>query len=96
MYLVGFLSGTTGTMHFASMLTITVAVTVHLMAFHMKSSVTLLSACCLCFLGSVYFFSAIDVHYNPYILSCFIVHLFFESVIVSKIPTHCLKEALVT
>lgn len=84
MYLVGFLSGTTGTMHFASMLQtviITVAVTVHLMAFHMKSSVTLLSACCLFFLGSVYFFSAIDVHCNPYILSSFIVHLFFESVI---------------
>lgn len=81
MYLVGFLSGTTGTMHFASMLTITAAVTVHLMAFHMKSIVTLLSACCLFFLGSVYFFSAIDVHYNPYILSSFIVHLFFESVI---------------
>ena len=81
MYLVGFLSGTTGTMHFASMLTITAAVTVHLMAFHMKSSVTLLSACCLFFLGSVYFFSAIDVHYNPYILSSFIVHLFFESII---------------
>ena len=81
MHLVGFLSGTTGTMHFASMLTITLAVTVHLMAFHMKSSVTLLSACCLFFLGSVYFLSAIDVHYNPYILSCFIVHLFFESVI---------------
>ena len=81
MYIVGFLSGTTGTMHFASMLTITLAVTVHLMAFHMKSSVTLLSACCLFLLGSVYFFSAIDVHYNPYILSCFIVHLFFESVI---------------
>ena len=81
MYLVGFLSGTTGTMHFASMLTITPAVTVHLMAFHMKSSLTLLSACCLFFLGSVYFFSAIDVHYNPYILSSFIVHLFFESVI---------------
>jgi len=81
MYLVGFLSGTTGTMHFASMLTITAAVTFHLMAFHMKSSVTLLSACCLFFLGSVYFFSAIDVHYNPYILSSFIVHLFFESVI---------------
>lgn len=83
MYLVGFLC-TTGTMHFASMLTITVqtvAVTVHLMAFHMKSSVTLLSACCLCFLGSVHFVSAIDVHYNPYILLCFIVHLFFESVI---------------
>lgn len=81
MYLVGFLSGTTGTMHFASMLTITAAVTVHLMAFHMKSSLTLLSACCLFFLGSVYFFSAIDVHYNLYILSSFIVHLFFESVI---------------
>ena len=84
MYIVGFLSGTTGTMlfqHFASMLTITAAVTVHLMAFHLKSSVTLLSACCLFFLGSVYFFSAIDVHYNPYILSCFVVHLFFESVI---------------
>ena len=80
MYLVGFLC-TTGTMDFASMLTITVAVTVHLMAFHLKSSVTLLSACSLFFLGSVYFFSAIDVHYNPYILSCFIVHLFFESVI---------------
>ena len=80
MYLVGFLC-TTGTMDFASMLTITVAVTVHLMAFHMKSSVTLLSACCVCFLGSVYFFPAIDVHCNPYILSCFIVHLFFESVI---------------
>ena len=81
MYLAGFLSGTTGTMHFASMLTITAALTFHLMAFHMKSSVTLLSACCLFFLGSVYFFSAIDVHYNPYILSSFIVHLFFESVI---------------
>lgn len=80
MYLVGFLC-TTGMMDFASMLTITVAVTVHLMAFHLKSSVTLLSACCLFFLGSVYFFSAIDVHYNPYILSSFIVHLFFESVI---------------
>ena len=78
MYIVGFLSGTTGTMHFASMLTITVAVTAHLMAFHMKSSVTLLSACCLFFLGSVYFFPAIDVHYNPYILSSFIVHLFFS------------------
>lgn len=83
MYLLGFLC-TTGMMDFASrpsMLTITVAVTVHLMAFHMKSSVTLLSACCVCFLGSVYFFPAIDVHCNPYILSCFIVHLFFESVI---------------
>ena len=80
MYLVGFLC-TTGMMDFASMLTITVAVTVHLMAFHLKSSVTLLSACCLFFLGSVYFFPAIDVHYNPYILSSFIVHLFFESVI---------------
>ena len=80
MYLVGFLC-TTGMMDFASMLTITVAVTVHLMAFHMKSSVTLLSACCLFFLGSVYFFSGIDVHCNPYILSCFVVHLFFESVI---------------
>ena len=80
MYLVGFLC-TTGTMDFASMLTITVAVTVHLMAFHMKSSATLLSACCLFFFGSVYFFSAIDVQYNPYILSSFIVHLFFESVI---------------
>ena len=81
LYLLGFLSGTTGTMHFGSMLTIIVAVTVHLMAFHMKSSVALLSACCLCFLGGLYFFPASDVHYNPYILSSFIVHLSFESII---------------
>ncbi|KAL9959547.1 hypothetical protein ACROYT_G032878 [Oculina patagonica] len=81
LFLLGFLSGTTGTMHFGSMLTIIVAVTIHLMAFHMKSSISLLSAICLCFLGSVYFFPASDVNYNPYILSAFTVHLSFESLV---------------
>ncbi|KAJ7331216.1 hypothetical protein OS493_019998 [Desmophyllum pertusum] len=52
LFLLGFLSGTTGTMHFGNMLTIIAAVTIHLMAFHMKSSSSLLSAFCLCFLGS--------------------------------------------
>lgn len=81
LFLLGFLSGTTGTMHFGSMLTIILAVTVHLIAFHMKSSIVVLSAVALCVLGSVYFFPASDVNYNPYILSAFIVHLAFESLI---------------
>ena len=81
LFLLGFLSGTTGTMHFGSMLTIILAVTVHLIAFHMKSSIALLSAGCLCLLGSMFFFPASGVNYNPYILSAFVVHLSFESLI---------------
>ena len=81
LFLLGFLSGATGTLHFGSMLTIILAVTMHLVAFHMKSSISLLSAICLCLLGSVYFFPASDVSYNPYILSAFIIHLSFESLV---------------
>ena len=80
-FLLGFLAGTTGTMHFGSMLTIILAVTTHLIAFHMKSNIVLLSAVVLCLFGSVYFFPASDVNYNPCILSAFLVHLAFESVI---------------
>ena len=79
--LLGFLSGTTGTMHFGSMLTIIMALMVHVMAFHLKSSTTLLSAICLCFLGSIYFFPATGVNYNPYILSAFMIYLLYEPVI---------------
>ena len=81
LFLLGFLCGTTGTMHFGSMLTIILAVATHLIAFHMKSSIVLLSAVVLCLFGSVYFFPASDVNYNPFILSAFLVHLAFESVI---------------
>lgn len=79
--LLGFLSGTTGTMHFANMLTIILAVTSHLIAFHLKSSIVMLSAVALCLTGSIYFFPASNVNYNPFILSAFCIHLAFESVI---------------
>ena len=79
--LLGFLSGSTGTLHFGNMVTIVLAVIAHLIAFHMKSSIVLLSAVVLCLFGSVYFFPASDVNYNPFILSAFLVHLSFESVI---------------
>lgn len=79
--LLGFLSGSTGTMYFGSMLTIISAVMMHLMAFHMKSSVSLLSAALLCFFGGAYYFPASEVNYNPYNLSAFIIYLSFESLV---------------
>ena len=81
LFLLGFLSGSAGTMHFGNMLTIFFAVTAHLVAFHMKSSIVTLSAVVLCIFGSVYFFPASDISYDPFILSAFIVRLAFESLI---------------
>ena len=79
----GFLSGSTGTMHFGNMLTISYAVTAHLVAFHMKSNIVILFAGVFffCIFGSVYFFPASDITYDPFILLAFIVHLAFESLI---------------
>ncbi|XP_074609768.1 transmembrane protein 168-like [Acropora palmata] len=81
LFLLGFLSGSAVTMHFGNMLTICFAVIAHLVAFHMKSSIVMLSAVVFCIFGSIYFFPANDITYDPFILLAFIVHLAFESLI---------------
>ena len=79
--LLGFLSGSSATTHFLVISSLLVAVAFHLMAFHMKSSLSLLSALGLCVLGGLYFFPAVDVNYNPSCLLAFVTRLSFDAVI---------------
>ena len=77
----GFLAGSVATVHFLDIAALMVAVSLHLVAFHLKSSLTLLSGISLCILVDKSFFPAIGVSYNPFCLFSFACRFSFAAVI---------------
>lgn len=79
--LVGFGGGCSGLQQFSTISILVVAAAVHLIGFHLKSSLSVLSAISMFFISGLYFFPAVGIKYNPFCIIGFAVWLSFTSII---------------
>ena len=79
--LVGFLGGSSGTQQFSTISMLVVAAGMHLIGFHLKSSLSVFSSICMCILTGLYFFPAVGIKCNPFCMVGFMAWLSFPSLV---------------